>query len=263
MSAGRGDVGAHALARGHLHGGNHVGVGRVGERHRHFLIVLAQRQRLRLAQELHRQALFHQRQLGIVGRGDGRQPQLQREGIGKVAPRDEPEARQDHADLFPRAGFLHLQGAVEVGGIEFPALDENLAKAPDRERGFMRKHLKSITSHAPLPGGKRGQSTFRWKRGQSTFRRKCTLTPLLAKCTLTPFSPFSKKSGHRWCPQCSASWGKSERFPVCCGTRGAPAAGSPCVSCRPFRRGPRYRGLRARRLRSRACRPSGPRSCRR
>ena len=70
----------------------------------------------------------------------------------------------------------------------------------------------------------------------------------------------AKKSGHRRCPQCSASWGKSGRFPASCGTRGAPAAGSPCVSCRPFRRGPRYRGLRARRLRSRACRPSGPRS---
>jgi hypothetical protein len=123
---GRGDVGLHPLARSHLHGGDHIGVGGVGHGERELLVVLAQRHGLRVAQELGRDALFQQRQLGVVGRLRERQVELVGERVGEVAPRNHAQAQQDGPDLVARVALLELQRTLEVGAVELAALDQDL-----------------------------------------------------------------------------------------------------------------------------------------
>ena len=126
---GRRDVGPHALAGGHLHGGDDIRVGGVGDRERQLLVVLAQRHRLGVAQELRREPLLHERQLREVACLRERQVELVGERVGEVPAGHHAEAQQDHADLVARFAFLQLQGALEVGGVELAAFNEDFAEA--------------------------------------------------------------------------------------------------------------------------------------
>ncbi|MNC88630.1 hypothetical protein D3C83_44630 [compost metagenome] len=88
-----------------------------------------QRHRLGVAQELRRQALLHERQLGKVAGLGERQIELVGEGVGEVAARHHAQAQQDHPDLVARLALLQLQGALEVGGVELAAPDEDFTEA--------------------------------------------------------------------------------------------------------------------------------------
>ena len=123
------DVGAHALAGGHLHRGEDVRIGGVGDGEGQLVVVLAQRHDLRIAQELGRQALFHERQLGVITGLGQRQVELLGERVSQVATRDHTQAQQDHANLLARLALLQFQGTFEVRGIELAALDEDFADA--------------------------------------------------------------------------------------------------------------------------------------
>ena len=92
------------------------------------MLVLGQRQGPRLAQEARRYALFEDRQLGIAGGFDQRHAELLRERLGDVALRDQAQRDQQRAQLF--VGFLlQAQGALQSGGVELAALDQDLADA--------------------------------------------------------------------------------------------------------------------------------------
>jgi hypothetical protein len=126
---GHGEARQHAVAARHLDRADGERVRRVGHRHHEALVGLAQRQRLRVAQEAVRDALLEERELGILGGGGHRDPQPLREGVGEVARRNQSQPVQDDAELLARLSLLEAQGALEVGGIEFSAGDEDLAQA--------------------------------------------------------------------------------------------------------------------------------------
>ena len=119
---------AHCAAGHHLEGVDRVRVGRVGHRERQLGLVLAHRQRARLAQEARRDALLEDRELGIAGRVDQRQRELRRQRLGDVALRDDAQRDQQRAELLA-AVLLQAQRALEVRGVELAAFDQDFAEA--------------------------------------------------------------------------------------------------------------------------------------
>ena len=100
----------------------------IGHRERELVLVLAQRQRARFAQEPRRDALLEDRKLGIAGGVDERQVELGGERFGDVALRAHAERHQQRAELFA-ALLLHAERALEAGGVELAALDQDFADA--------------------------------------------------------------------------------------------------------------------------------------
>ena len=116
----------HRAPGDHLERADGVRVGRIGHRQRDFVVVLAHRQRMGVAQEARTHALLENREFGIARNVDQRQRQLDRQRFRDVALRDHAERHQQRAQLF--AGFLlQPQRAFECGRIELAALDEDLA----------------------------------------------------------------------------------------------------------------------------------------
>ena len=92
------------------------------------MLVLAHRQRARLAQEPRRDALLENREFGIAGGVDERQSELRRERLGDVALRADAERDEQRAQLFA-AFLLHAQRALESRGVQLAALDQDFANA--------------------------------------------------------------------------------------------------------------------------------------
>jgi hypothetical protein len=115
----------------HAERSDRVLVGRVGHRQRDLGLVLAQRQRPRLAQEPRRDALLEDGKFRISGGVDERQAELRRERLGDVALRAQPERHQQRAELLVRL-LLQPQRAVETGRIELAPLDQDLADSLSR-----------------------------------------------------------------------------------------------------------------------------------
>ena len=131
------ELGGDRHHRLHLPPGDHaervdrIRVGRVGHGKHQLVGILVDRQRARFAQEARGDLFLENRQLGIRSAVDERQTQLVRQRLGDIALRDQPQRHQQRAELL--AGIrLQAQRALERGGIELAALDENFAKALSR-----------------------------------------------------------------------------------------------------------------------------------
>ena len=118
----------HVAAGHHPERADRVFVGRIGHRERKLVLVLAHRQRARLAQETRGDALLEDREFGIAGGVDERQAELRGQRLGDVALRADAERHQQRAQLFA-AFLLHAKRALESGGVELAALDQNFANA--------------------------------------------------------------------------------------------------------------------------------------
>ncbi len=125
------DQRAHLAAGDHAKRADRVLVGRIRHREPELVLLLAHRQRARLAQEPRGDALLENRQLGIAFGVDEGQSQLRGERLRDVALRRQPERDQQCAE--PLAGLLlQAQRALETRRIELAALDENLAESLSR-----------------------------------------------------------------------------------------------------------------------------------
>ena len=118
----------HLAAGEHAKRADRVLVGRIGHREGDLVLVLVERQCARLAQEARRDALLENREFGIAGRVDEREAELERERLGDVALRGQPERDEQRAQLFA-AVLLDAQRAIEPGRVELAALDQDLADA--------------------------------------------------------------------------------------------------------------------------------------
>ena len=137
----------HPLAAHHLDRADGEFVAGIGHRDDDAFVGLAQRQCLRVPQEPVRDALLEERQLGILGRrGDG-DPEPLRQGVGQVAGGNQPQPAQDDAQLLARLAFLEAQRALEVGGIELAAGEEDLAQAARLALGREGGHGGKIIAH--------------------------------------------------------------------------------------------------------------------
>ena len=93
---------------------------------------------------------------GSPRRGE-RQVELHRRGRRPGRAPETMPRRSRITPIFSREPpSCSLQGALEVGGIELAALDEDFAEAADGKRRLLRKHLKSIASRAVFPGNSSG-----------------------------------------------------------------------------------------------------------
>ena len=118
----------HRASGDHLEGADRVGVGRIDHRQRHLGLVLAQRQRARLAQESRRHAFLEDRELRIAGDIDHRQLELDGQRLGHVALGD--HAKRDQQRAEPLAGFLlEAQRAFERRRVELAAFDQQFTNA--------------------------------------------------------------------------------------------------------------------------------------
>ena len=109
------------LAVGQFKGMHHVAVLRRGHGDQEPVGVFPDRHHMRGLQELDRDLLLTQRRLGIIRGADERQVQEDRERLGQVAIREEPELDQHGAQVFaatvgePDGVLQTLAGDLAVG----------------------------------------------------------------------------------------------------------------------------------------------------